>query len=446
MPRKKGTRAPSGRSSIYLGKDGYWHGRVTMGLKDNGTPDRRHIMRKGDGAYDAVVEAVKGLEREREEGTVRAPGSKSQTVADWLTHWLDNIAAPNIRYKTEEGYRTDIHKHLIPRIGAHKLAKIQHEPERFEKVYADLARKGYSQHTVHHVHITVRAAFREAKKRKVITENPFEIVKAPRVDEEEVEPFEIEEIQALLTAAMNRRNGVRFVLALAIGTRKGETIGFRWAWLNKKTRVLRVRKQRQRQTYRHGCSDPVACASGRHKIKPCVKPCRVHKRQCPPPCRPDCAKHAMYCPQRIGGVVDVDVKSRAGRRGIRLPDQLFTLLMEHEAVQAQERERAGDLWHEGDFMFAQPNGKPIDPRSDHAEWKALLAEADVRDARLHDARHTAATVLLLLGVPLLAVMDIMGWSTSTVAKRYSHVTGAIQNNIASQVNMLLWGSASTSVT
>ena len=184
-------------------------------------------------------------------------GSKSQTVADWLTYWLDEIAAPNIRYKTEEGYRTDIHKHLIPRIGAHKMAKIQHEPERFEKVYADLAAKGYSQHTVHHVHITVRAAFREAKKRKVITENPFEIVKAPRVDEEEVEPFEVEEIQALLAAALERRNGVRFVLALAIGTRKGETIGFRWSWLNKKTKVLRVRKQRQRQTYRHGCLDPV---------------------------------------------------------------------------------------------------------------------------------------------------------------------------------------------
>jgi hypothetical protein len=151
--RQATARAPSGRSSIYLGTDGYWHGQVTMGLKDNGKPDRRHIMRKGNGAYDALQQ----LEEERKQGTVRAPGSKSQTVADWLTHWLDNIAAPNVWYKTEEGYRTDIHKHLIPRIGAHKMAKIQHEPERFEKVYIDLAKLGYSQHTVHHVHITVVA-------------------------------------------------------------------------------------------------------------------------------------------------------------------------------------------------------------------------------------------------------------------------------------------------
>jgi integrase len=435
MPRRKSTRAPKGRSSIYLGADGYWHGRVTMGLKDNGEPDRRHVIRKGDGAYDAVVEAVEQLERERKEGTVRAPGSKTQTVADWLAYWLDEIAAPNIRHKTEEGYRTDIYKHLIPRLGAHKMAKIQHEPERFEKVYVDLAAKGYSPHTVHHVHITVRAAFREAKKRKVINENPFEIVKTPRVDEEEVEPFEVEEIQALLAAALERRNGVRYVLALAIGTRKGETIGFRWSWLNKKTKVLRIRKQRQRQTYKHGCS---ASAAGHHKVKPCRQPCRTHKKDCPPPCMPGCTTHAMYCPQRVGGVVDVDVKSRAGRRGIRLPDQLFDLLAEHESAQAQEREAAGDQWHESDFMFTQPNGKPIDPRSDHDEWKALLAEAGVRDARLHDARHTAATVLLLLGVPLPAAMEIMGWSNAKVAKRYSHVTATIQNTIASQVNTLLW--------
>ena len=439
MPRKKSTKAPNGRSSIYFGQDGYWHGRVTMGLKDDGKPERRHVMRKGDGAYDAVVEAVERLERERQEGTVRAPGSKLQTVADWLTYWLEEIAAPNVRYKTEEGYRTDIRKHLIPRIGAHKMANIQHEPERFEKVYKDLAAKGYSPYTVHHVHITVRAAFREAKKRKVITENPFEIVKAPRIDEEEVEPFEIEEIQALLAAALKRRNGVRFVLALAIGTRKGETIGFRWSWLNKKTKVLRVRKQRQRQTYRHGCLDPVACAADHHKVKPCRPTCRTHKKACPPVCPPGCTRHARYCPQRVGGVVDLDVKSRAGRRGIRLPDQLFDLLVEHEITQAQERELAGDLWHESDFMFTQANGKPLDPRSDHNEWKALLTEANVRDARLHDARHTAATVLLLLGVPLPAVMDIMGWSNSKVAKRYSHVTTTIQNNIAAQVNILLWG-------
>lgn len=74
------------------------------------------------------------------------------------------------------------------------------------------------------------------------------------------------------------------------------------------------------------------------------------------------------------------------------------------------------------------------------EWKALLAEANVREARLHDARHTAATVLLLLGVRERAVMDVMGWSNTAMVKRYAHVTARLRRDIANQLNSYLWGS------
>ena len=73
-------------------------------------------------------------------------------------------------------------------------------------------------------------------------------------------------------------------------------------------------------------------------------------------------------------------------------------------------------------MFTQPNGKPIDPRRDRDEWKSILEEAGVREARLHDARHTAATVLLLLGVADRAVMDVMGWSTPRPRLTYTPPT------------------------
>ena len=91
----------------------------------------------------------------------------------------------------------------------------------------------------------------------------------------------------------------------------------------------------------------------------------------------------------------VELKSSAGRRTIGLPDELFQTLLQHEERQKAERERAGSEWHEGGFVFTQPNGKPLDPRWDLDEWKQLLEEAGVREARLHDARHTAATTLLL---------------------------------------------------
>jgi len=147
------------------------------------------------------------------------------------------------------------------------------------------------------------------------------------------------------------------------------------------------------------------------------------------------------CPQRHGGgLVDAEVKSRAGRRGIVLPDELYSLLEEHRAAQNAERQHAGAVGEEGDWMFTQPNGRPISPEQDGRDWKRLLADAGVRPARLHDARHTAATVLLLLGIPERVVMEFMGWSHSSMAKRYQHVTAVLRQDVARQINGLFWGS------
>ena len=85
-----------------------------------------------------------------------------------------------------------------------------------------------------------------------------------------------------------------------------------------------------------------------------------------------------------------------------------------------------------------PTGQPLNPNSDYHRWKALLKSAGVRDARLHDARHTAATVLLVLGVPERTVMGIMGWSSTSMAARYQHVTDPVRHAVAAQVGGLLW--------
>jgi hypothetical protein len=144
------------------------------------------------------------------------------------------------------------------------------------------------------------------------TETPVELAKAPRVIEEEIEPFDIDDIQRLIATALTRRNGVRFVLALAIGTRQGETIGLKWSRLNDKTRTLTIVTQLQRQTWEHGCDDPHACGAARHKTQPCREGCARHQRACPPPCPPDCTAHARRCPRRRGGgLVESDVKSTA---------------------------------------------------------------------------------------------------------------------------------------
>jgi integrase len=398
-------RKPNGASSIYRGTDGYWHGRVTIGVKDDGRTDRRHVMGK---TQAVVITKVRELERQRDEGTVRRAGS-SWTVSSWLTHWVENIAAPFVRENTIAGYRVAVNVHLIPGVGKHRLERLQ--PEHLERLYVRMMRNGKSAATAHQAHRTIRTALNEAVRRGHLVHNPASLAKAPRLSEHEVEPFGVEEVQHLLTKALNSRNGARWAVALALGLRQGEALGLKWSDVDLGAGLLVVRRARLRPRWRHGCDGK--CGH----------------------------QHGGRCPQRIADRTETaETKSRAGRRTVGLPDQLVVLLRQHRAAQAAEREAAAQLWNEGDWLFATPTGAPINPRTDYAEWKRLLTAAGVRDARLHDARHTAATVLLILGVPEQAVMKIMGWSHSAMAARYQHVTAHVQRDIANRVGELSWRS------
>jgi integrase len=94
-------------------------------------------------------------------------------------------------------------------------------------------------------------------------------------------------------------------------------------------------------------------------------------------------------------------------------------------------------------VFAKPDGRPLNPNTDYHDWKALLKEAGLRDGRLHDARHTAATVLAILAVPTPTAMAIMGWSSAAMAARYQHVLDTIRKGVADQVGGLLWDASKT---
>ena len=107
--------------------------------------------------------------------------------------------------------------------------------------------------------------------------------------------------------------------------------------------------------------------------------------------------------------------------------------------------RAGTEWEDHDLVFAQPNGRPIDPRRDWAAWKTLCDSAGVRASRVHDARHTAATLLLVQGVSPRVVMDVMGWSDQRMLLRYQHVVDALRRDAADRMGSALWGAMATTM-
>lgn len=209
------SRQPNGASSIYQGNDGRWHGRVTVGIKDDGTSDRRHVSRK---TRAEVTKLVRELEKQRDAGTVRKPG-QAWTVKAWLTHWIENIAPISVSENTIAGYEVAVRVHLIPGLGAHRLIKL--EPEHLERFYKKMQDSGSKPATAHQAHRTLRVALGEAVRRGHLTVNVAKIAKAPRLEEEEIEPYSVEEVQRILLAAGKRRNAARWVIALALGLRQG---------------------------------------------------------------------------------------------------------------------------------------------------------------------------------------------------------------------------------
>ncbi|WP_224403813.1 site-specific integrase [Pseudonocardia sp. ICBG1034] len=353
-----------------------------------------------------AIRAVRKLERDRDSATVQATG-RVGTVGEWLEHWVENIAAAVVRENTLAGYRVAIRTHLVPGIGAHRLDRLQ--PEHLEKLYARMIRNGSSPGTAHQAHRTLRTALGEAERRGRITRNPAALAKAPRVSETEVEPYSVDEVRRLLTTAAEGRNHARWAIALALGLRQGEVLGLRWTDVDLDTGTLVVRRGRLRPRYRHGCGG-------------------------------SCGKKAGYCPKRLADRPETDgTKSRAGRRAIGLPDELVALLKSHREEQDRERDAAAQLWRDSGYVFTDERGEPLNPNTDYHHWKKLLRDAGVRDGRLRDARHTAATVLLILGVPERAVMGLMGWSTTAMAARYQHITGVVRSDVAQRVGGLLWG-------
>ena len=137
---------------------------------------------------------------------------------------------------------------------------------------------------------------------------------------------------------------------------------------------------------------------------------------------------------RGGGLIYEEPKTRRSQRTPALPMPLVAELHRHKAAQLGEQMLAGSEWHDEDLVFAQVNGRPIDKTSDYDDWARLLKTAGVRHVRLHDGRHTAATLLLSENVHPRVVRELLGHSQMrTTMDIYSHVMPKQQREAADKM-------------
>lgn len=424
------SKSANGRSSIHRDASGIgWHGWVSFPANPvTGKPVRKHVRGK---TKAEVAAKVKKLEDARESGYTAL--SQDATLAEYLRWWIE-MRRHSVKPKTVAGYETDLRNYVAPSaIGRTKLSKLtaEHVDLLFSEVRSmpskRRSKERLSQNTLAHLWRTLRAALQYATEKGRLPRNPLDAADKVRAQRVEIMPFYEDEVRQILRCARLRRNGARWGLALETGIRQGEALGLQRDNFDLDQGVMALRRQLQRRTWQHGCDDP----------EECVRP--VATRRCAAGTR----RRAADCPQRHSG--GLTLLSRKGHddgdtHTVALSPGLVEILRAHFRSQAAERLAAGPLWDaaQPQWVFATETGRPIDPRADYGEWCALLRSAGLRHARLHDARHSMATLHLANNTAPRVLQEMVGWSSMALLERYQHPVDEMKRQAANRLGSQLF--------
>jgi integrase len=247
--------------------------------------------------------------------------------------------------------------------------------------------KGLSARTAKYAHAVLRRALGQAQRWGMVTRNVATLVEPPKAVRPEVRALAPHEVHALLDAAKGDRFEAILTVAIAVGLRRGEALGLRWSDIDLDAAVVRVRR-------------------------------------------------ALVFVD--GDLRFVDPKTKRSRRTIPLPSVSVQALREHRRRQAAKRLVAGPDWTDQDLVFQSATGGPMDPNNLGRHFRALCDRAGIGRVRLHDLRHTCASLLLAQNVHPRVVMEILGHSGIAITRdTYSHVLPELQREAADRMDQAL---------
>jgi integrase len=133
-------------------------------------------------------------------------------------------------------------------------------------------------------------------------------------------------------------------------------------------------------------------------------------------------------------------KTAHGRRSIALPPSVVGSLQMHRIRQVERRLESEAPYHDQSLVFANEIGEPLHPNSVAYQFKRLISQAGVPVIRIHDLRHTSATLMLANNVHPKIVQERLGHANiSMTLDRYSHVTMDMQRDAADKLDNLVNG-------
>lgn len=141
-----------------------------------------------------------------------------------------------------------------------------------------------------------------------------------------------------------------------------------------------------------------------------------------------------------GRPVDSRPKTASGRRAVALDASLVALLRAYKARQAPEKLVAGPAYEAAPWLFADELGRPLRSETLSAWFEARVAETDLPKIRLHDTRHTAASLMLASGVPVEVVQDLLGHASRTITLAiYAHTMPGMAEEAGGALSVSLLG-------
>jgi integrase len=323
----------------------------------------------------------------RDSHTLERSRKESDSLGEYLSLWVD-FKSPSWQFKTIERVKLDINKFIIPELGEIKLCDLT--AEHIEKAYVSILRNhGISDSSLLHIHSTLRTALNRAVKLKRLAVNPMLSVETPKQKKFRPSPLTMTEWRTLIQVAQEEPTmwHLMWRITLATGLRQGEVLGLSWDDFNPDTGAIYICNQLQRQTGN-------------------------------------------------GLVLKSTLKADASARSIVLDEETLNLMKAWRIEQNAYRLRLGS-WGRFELVFTNSVGNPMEPRKAAYRWKELLTKAGIADRRLHDARHSFATVLLQSGVEVKIVSHYLGHSdVRTTQNIYQHVNAAILNQTAKVIGEL----------
>jgi integrase len=371
-----------------------WVGSVTTGYRD-GRQVRKSVTGK---TKREVVEKLRQLQNAHDAGIelVRA----DLTVARFLEGWVTDVLPGTVRPATLQQYRDVVRLYIVPVIGQKRLRTLQaRDVVRMQRYLAEEYVRtdgtlGVAPHTQRIARSVLRRALRWAEQEGQVSRNVASIAHGVRIDADEGRTLTPDQARQLLDHVAGRdctkcarvaphrcglhRHEAAIVLGLALGLRLGELLGLAWP--------------------------DVELDSG----QPRLTVVRALKRA------------------SGQGLALEDVKTKTSRRTVYLPDLAVAALREHRVRQLEEADAAGTEWVTSplgvDLVFRTPFGTAIDPRNFRAMLYRLTETAGLGRWSPHELRHSAASLLIAMGVPLKVVSETLGHSSIRItADVYGHL-------------------------